>query len=129
MNNGIEAGNAPSAGVQQSQVLRAEKDGCWVELMLEYTFGVDGQLCANAMKYRVSENGREKGNLWLGIEALESWGEELTSSAIQDGQWHVINGGACVNSSGFGKLILRYLYDRAGAADLHMENVVVVKSL
>lgn len=103
-------------------VLRVEQGNSinkrWAELEVEYSFNANGtSFTCNALQYRTFSNGSRKGNIDLGIRSQTVWAKEISNdNAIQDGQWHVISGGATVTGNARdAKIWFQYTFDVSGS--------------
>ena len=69
------------------------------KLLIDYSWNPSGTLFScQARRYAATDNGRNKGNVYLSFSSAGNWSErELTNdNAIQDGYWHNITGGGSI---------------------------------
>lgn len=86
----------------------------WAELSVETWWDHDNRFYCHASQYRAKNNARDQGNIHLEFSSGGyKWGRvELTTGAIQDGQWHSISGGGNIASDGLSALVIfAYEYD------------------
>jgi len=71
-------------------------------------------------QYRVTSNGNTNGNIVFGVHEVngQGWQEEISTRAIQDGEWHQIIRGAAIDCpTKKGRLYFKYIFDRSGTYD------------
>ncbi|VVM77438.1 hypothetical protein [Pseudomonas fluorescens] len=72
------------------------------KLSVDYSWNPSGTMfTCQAKRYAATDNGRNKGNVYLSFSSAGNWPErELTNdNAIQDGYWHNITGGGSVTGN------------------------------
>lgn len=112
---------AKAAGITKITTLVATYSHMTAELTVEYWWtNGGGTLRAYTLQYRVTSNGNNSGNITFAINGHggQSWKNELTRSAIQDGKWHPIANGGWVGSPLMkGDLYFHYVFDRSNTGD------------
>jgi hypothetical protein len=118
---GVEANVIPFSTMK----LRVDYLGLFIpwaaELLVEYSWNPSGTVFScQAKRYAASNNGRNKGNVYLGFSSAGIWTErELTNdNAIQDGGWHNISGGGSVaGNKRSADVKFKFIYDHELDAD------------
>ncbi len=101
-----------------------------LDLEVEVWWSTNAVFSCNAKRYRLTDNGRDGGNIFLQFNSLGAWGwNELTSdNAVQDGNWHPISGGGSVPGdliTGIANIHLKCIYDRSGGDQEFWNNIPV----
>lgn len=103
--------------------IRAEKDGYWADLEVEYTWSANGQLfTVKTLQFRARDNDRNEGNIKLGLVSGGDTGwDELTEWATQDGEWHsFVYTRSVAGNVNDAVIHFNFIYDRAGVSDVNM---------
>lgn len=136
--NGIEspvvvALQNPGNTIFYSALLKAEYRNpvyMWSALLeVQYSWNDLGtEFTCRPLRYAAANNGRREGNVLLGFRSAENWQmREITQNAIQDGQWHNIEGGGSISgNSEFAILSFLYVYDEGLMPDTHAGSDQVV---
>ncbi|MDN3219110.1 hypothetical protein, partial [Pseudomonas nunensis] len=84
-------------------------------LKVEYWWAGDGTvLYGYARQYRAANNGRSSGDITFAVRGTsgQNWERLLTDRAVQDGEWHDIDGGGGVSSpQRLGELYFKFIFD------------------
>jgi hypothetical protein len=127
-----EEGVIETGETRGTRIIRATKDGYWADLEVEYTWFPTGRLfTVETQRYRASGNGRNKGDIKLGLVsdgAGDTGWKLLTEDATQDDDWHEFVRTLSVAGNAKDAVIhFNFIYDRKGVGDVNMTGQVRVE--